>query len=310
MITVCMATYNGERFIEEQLRCIHEQTLKPDEVIICDDNSTDGTRDIISEFICKNALEENWKLIHNQERRGYPNNFYYCMGLAKGDVVFLADQDDVWCETKLERMCRVLDEHQETKVVSCKFGLIDAKGTEIRTIMAPVQSKGTGNLRNVTIQDVFYKYEWPGMVVAYRNAWYREWARGDGGSKIPHDFLTCAKAAEEQSFVQIDERLAYHRRHDNNTAKEEHRIKKLLNKRRKLREIEEYLRILERFAEEQVLQTELGNVALQSKRDSMQSRKKALLSGKIGDVLKSAWKYRSEVRLTTVVCDVLIVKYR
>lgn len=312
-ISVCMSTYNGEKYIEEQLYSILHQSCRPDEVIICDDASGDRTVDIIENFIRNNQLQAIWKLYKNTENRGYPANFYYAMNLCSGDLVFLSDQDDIWHEKKLEQMRNMLDKHSEVMVLCCKFGLIDATGSNIHSVMAPGHAHGTGELRRITIDDVFYKCEWPGMVIAYRNEWYRtrvEVQTSNITEKIPHDLLICARAAEEQGFFQMDEELAYHRRHESNAGGEEHRLGKLLNKGRKQREIQNYRNFLNSFIEGQVLQTEAGNAALQLKTKVMEERFDALNTGKISNVLRWAWKNRREVRLATTVCDILIVKQR
>ena len=307
-ISVCMGIYNGENYIEEQLLSILRQTRKADEVILCDDNSTDRTREIVQRFISQNCLQKNWKLLQNTINKGYPGNFYHAMSLCTGDIVFLADQDDIWHKEKIEKMVCIMEQQKEAKAVCCKFGLIDAEGKDIYTVMAPTRTIGTGQLRNVTIADVFYKCEWPGMVMAYRNEWYRTWGMKQENHCIPHDFLISARAAEEHGFLQLDEELAYHRRHENNAGGEEHRLSRLLNKHRKLQEIENYLNILYAFTERKVLQTEEGILALQCKLQSMQGRYDALRSGKISRVIKNAWKQREEVRLATVLCDIAIVK--
>lgn len=310
-ISVCMSTYNGEKYIQQQMYSILHQTCRPDEVIICDDASGDCTVEIIQRFIQDNQLEQSWKLYENTENRGYPANFYYAMSLCSGELVFLSDQDDIWHEKKLERMSDVLDKHPEVNALCCKFGLINADGDNIHSVMVPVHTSGTGNLRQITIENVFYKCEWPGMVIAYRNEWYRaqvEEQTADVIEKIPHDLLICARAAEEQGFFQMDEELAYHRRHENNAGGEEHRIGKLLNKGRKQKEIQNYLNYLNAFLEEQILQTEAGNTALHRKTRVMKERFNALNSGKISNVLRWAWKNRRDVRAATTVCDILIVK--
>lgn len=310
--SVCMGTYNGEKYIEEQMRSILNQTQRAEEVIFCDDNSADGTVGIIRQFIEENGLEGSWKLYCNDERKGYPDNYYYAMNLCSGDVVFLADQDDVWDETKLERMCGILEKNAEMKAICCKFGLIDAEGKEVHAVLRPSHNKATGRLRKVNIEDVFYKCEWPGMVMAYRNEWYHQWSDGLQKSSlaIPHDFLISARAAEESGFWQLDEELAYHRRHDRNTGGEEHRIGKLLNKPRKLAEIMNYLQILAAFDQGKILHTTEGRQALAKKQKSMQDRYEALQSGSIIRVLANARKHRRSVRPATVLCDVMIVNKR
>lgn len=309
-ISLCMGIYNGEKYIEEQLNSILRQTRKADEVILCDDGSTDGTVEAVRGFIERNGLGDNWKLYCNQKNRGYPGNFYYAMSLCTMDAVFLADQDDIWAATKLERMCNVLEQHPEAKLAACKFGLIDSADEKIHALMSPSHSLGTGKLQQIGLFDIFYKYEWPGMVLAYRNAWYLEWEKRHGGHEnlqIPHDIFLCAMAAEEGAFLQLDAELAYHRRHEDNTAAEEHRIGKLLQKDRKLWEIEKYLRMLQEFEKCQVLQTAEGKRILRGKIHAMEGRYEALQSGKISQVLRRAFRDRRYVRIATVVCDLLIV---
>ncbi len=311
-VSVCMGIYNGEKYIEEQLICILHQTLKPDEVILCDDGSSDRTVQIVQKFIEDNCLEEVWKLYVNEHNLGYPANFYHAMGLCTGDIVFLADQDDIWNVHKIEKMANIMETNTGIMCLGCKFGLVDDTGKNIHSLMNPTGNHGTGAIRNITAKDVFYKCEWPGMVLAYRNAWYR--SRSEQGTVvstvIPHDFWLCACAAEDGGFGQLDEELACHRRHDNNAGGEEHRLRKLLNKQRKIKEIRDYLRILNAFAKEKVLKTKDGMNSLEEKRSSMQDRLDALQSGKISQVLSNAKKHRGQVRFMTLVCDVVIVRQK
>nr|WP_304579064.1 glycosyltransferase [uncultured Acetatifactor sp.] len=374
-VSVCMGIYNGEKYIEEQLDSILRQTRRAEEVILCDDCSTDRTVEIVRLFIEKHGLGESWRLCCNRENRGYPGNFYYAMSLCAGDVVFLADQDDVWAETKLERMCAVLEEHPEAEVLACKFGLMDGEGERIHAVMAPSRSLGTRKLRQVGLREIFRKYQWPGMVLAYRNGWYRERGMGicgqespgqkgartageaeecheemgqsrkdgnqshaetgqsredrsrshedaghhgeDGSGpcgngesefKVPHDIFLCAMAAEEGAFFHMDEELAHHRRHEDNTAAEEHRVGKLLQKKRKLWEIEKYLRMLGEFEERRVLRTEVGKRILREKTQAMEGRYEALQSGRIWRVLRAAARDWRQVRGVAVVCDLVIVR--
>lgn len=307
-VSVCMGTYNGETYIEQQLNTILRQTKAPEEVILCDDGSTDRTVSIIEQFIRKNGLDDKWKLYRNKINKGYPSNFYYACSLCNEEIVFLADQDDIWKNDKIEKMCRVMEENPRAKSICCKFNLMDEKEQEIHSIMAPTHAHETGEVRNVPIEEIFYKCQWPGMVMAYRRDWYESWTKGN--YQIPHDFLIAARAAEEGGFFQLDETLAYHRRHDHNTGGEEHHIRKLLNKDRKLKEIQDYLQILQQFLKEEVLTTETAKLLLNRKTTGMQQREAALQSGRISAVIKNAWKNRKYVRLATAVCDVMIVKQR
>ena len=303
-VSVCMCTYNGENFIWEQLDSLYQQTRQIDELIICDDKSQDRTVEIISEYIRSKKLEEKWRLYINETNKGYPGNFYYAMSLCTGDIVFLADQDDIWKKNKLQIMCDVLERKKDIKVLACKFGLIDAAGKKIHTFMAPTQSNGSMKLKSLTLADIFYKYETSGMALAYRNEWYHK--KKIQSSTVPHDFLICSIAAEENGLVQIDAELAYHRRHASNAAKEEYRLKVLLNKERKLKEINKYMRNLRSLEEESYLKDPEAQRQLEGKLESMEERYQALNSGSRRQVLQNAIRNRKVTRPATVICDLMI----
>ena len=131
---------------------------------------------------------------------------------------------------------------------------------------------------------------------------------GESEFKVPHDIFLCAMAAEEGAFFHMDEELAHHRRHEDNTAAEEHRVGKLLQKKRKLWEIEKYLRMLGEFEERRVLRTEVGKRILREKTQAMEGRYEALQSGRIWRVLRAAARDWRQVRGVAVVCDLMIVR--
>ena len=87
-ISVIMAAFNGENYILGQLNSIRFQTKRPDEVIIIDDSSTDGTDKLVSEYITKYNLS-NWKLIINEKNVGWRRNFTNAIRVASGDIIFL-----------------------------------------------------------------------------------------------------------------------------------------------------------------------------------------------------------------------------
>ncbi len=309
-ISICMCTYNGARFIEAQLRSIYEQTLAPDEVIICDDGSSDATLSAVEAFIASHTLEDKWHLYQNPQNLGYLANFYAAAAMCTGDIVFFSDQDDIWYPGKIEKMTEVFESKPEAKVVSCKFGLLDGDGHDISGMMSPTHSNESAEIKPLTIEAVFRKCEWPAMVLAFRRKWYDEWKGMTEGSKIPHDYLFCSKAAEEHGFFQLDLELAAHRLHGDNAAREEHRLSVLLKKDRKLSEIDDYLTLLSSFEEEGVLQTPEGKEALSSKKQEMLDRKKALESGKITEVIANGRKYGRKIRLKTLICDIFIVRQK
>lgn len=130
-VSVAMATFNGNKYIEEQLMSILEQTRQPDEVIIRDDGSCDDTAEIIRIFIEKNGLQNKWKLIINEKNLGWQRNFYETVKQTTGDVIFFSDQDDIWLPDKIETLTKYMEE----KSAGCVYGsiiLIDEEGNELK----------------------------------------------------------------------------------------------------------------------------------------------------------------------------------
>jgi glycosyltransferase involved in cell wall biosynthesis len=104
-ISVVMATYNGGRYLEEQIRSILNQTVKPAELIVCDDGSTDGTTTILEKFKAENKIT----YIANTERLGLIGNFKKVVSCAAdGNYIALSDQDDLWMPYKLEKSLSAL----------------------------------------------------------------------------------------------------------------------------------------------------------------------------------------------------------
>jgi glycosyltransferase involved in cell wall biosynthesis len=99
-----MATYNGEKYIAEQLHSILEQLGKSDELIISDDHSTDNTIRVIEE-----CADPRIKLVYNNTKKGYTRNFENAIRCCVGDIIFISDQDDVWMDNKVEVMKQYLD---------------------------------------------------------------------------------------------------------------------------------------------------------------------------------------------------------
>jgi glycosyltransferase involved in cell wall biosynthesis len=101
-ISIAMCTYNGGNYLSEQLESIASQTFLPFELVICDDGSTDTTREIIATFAINVSFPI--RLFINPVRLGSTKNFEKAITSCSGDIIVLADQDDVWHPEKLQRM--------------------------------------------------------------------------------------------------------------------------------------------------------------------------------------------------------------
>ena len=99
MTSVCMATYNGQKYLREQIESILCQLSANDELVISDDHSTDSTVDIIRSY-----GDSRIKMYANELTKGVTHNFENALNKSKGDIIFLADQDDVWLPNKISKM--------------------------------------------------------------------------------------------------------------------------------------------------------------------------------------------------------------
>lgn len=99
-ISIAICTYYGEAYLQEQLDSFAVQTRLPDEVVICDDCSQDGTRQILTDFAERAAFPVH--LYFNEQNLGFIKNFEKAIRLCEGDIIVLSDQDDVWEPNKLE----------------------------------------------------------------------------------------------------------------------------------------------------------------------------------------------------------------
>ena len=122
-LSVAMCTYNGERYLGEQLQSIVAQVRLPDELVICDDRSSDKTVTIIREFAANSPFPI--RLFENSETFGTTKNFERALSLCRHDVIFLCDQDDSWHPEKLQTIERAFLEHPEVGVVFSDADIVD-----------------------------------------------------------------------------------------------------------------------------------------------------------------------------------------
>jgi glycosyltransferase involved in cell wall biosynthesis len=105
-VSIAMASYNGERFIEEQLNSLASQTHAPYELVICDDQSTDRTQQIVEAFAARVPFPV--RFIRNPDRLYFSSNFMKAAGLCTGDFIAFCDQDDIWDPRKIEVSLKAL----------------------------------------------------------------------------------------------------------------------------------------------------------------------------------------------------------
>ena len=151
-VSVCMATYNGERFLQAQMQSILDQLSPLDEIIVVDDCSTDETRSLIDSF-----CDPRIRLFINDRRRREVYSFGRAIGLSRNAQIFLADQDDIWLPERVGRMSIALE---RAALVTTNFEWIDADGKPLSVAVDGVRAGGSGkflkNIANIFIGNTSY----------------------------------------------------------------------------------------------------------------------------------------------------------
>lgn len=120
-ISVAVCTYNGEKFLRQQIDSILNQTLKVDEIVVCDDGSTDKTSQILGDY--QKKFPEIFRIYINEKNLRSVKNFEKAVSLCTGEIIFLSDQDDVWEKNKVEAFDTFFTLNKQTDVL-CSNGHI------------------------------------------------------------------------------------------------------------------------------------------------------------------------------------------
>jgi glycosyltransferase involved in cell wall biosynthesis len=207
-----MCTYNGGKYVWEQVQSIASQTRLPDEVVICDDGSTDDTISLLRTFDDRSPFPV--RIISNERRLGPTKNFEKAISLCDGDMIVLSDQDDIWRPQKLEKLAGALDQNRDAAYAFSDSEMIDEGGESLgRTMWGALGLRrnldrfvGLGQLRLLLKQNVV-----TGASMAFR-ASFR-----DVVLPIPqswtHDYWIAVLGSTLSRGIPIPEQLLMYRRH-------------------------------------------------------------------------------------------------
>ncbi len=240
-ISIAMATYNGARYIREQLDSLAAQTLLPYELVVSDDGSTDSTLDIVRDF----ALDAPFpvRVYRNEKRLGYADNFLSAASLCEGELIAFCDQDDVWMPKKLATCADIFEDPDVLLVIhSAVVTGSDLKHTgtfypdiEFVNKHQAKQKKKTGRMSSDQL--MLCKYDslqldpmdvYPGFSMIFRKIVVNIFDRCDRGKDyqfyranppmISHDrwiYLMCCSLGK---VVLTEEKLSLYRQHESNTC--------------------------------------------------------------------------------------------
>ncbi|WP_430452793.1 glycosyltransferase [Rhodopirellula europaea] len=213
-ISVAMATYNGERFLTEQLNSLALQKHLPHELVACDDGSTDDTVSILQEFSRRAPFPVH---IHqNKVNLGYSDNFLKAARACDGEWVAFCDQDDVWLENKLQMAAQATQKHTNLNLI-LQNALITDSRLNSRGRLFP--NKLRRGIYQANRQYGFWV--WPGFLKTMRADNFSLFQSTDrprsyfpGDSVQTHDKWTCMVANAVGGIAVQDQPVALYRRHD------------------------------------------------------------------------------------------------
>ncbi len=204
-ISVCIATYNGEIFIRRQLLSILSQLRDCDEIIISDDQSKDNTLGVIREI-----KDNRIRIVENQYEKGYVSNFENSLSYAKGDIIFLSDQDDIWHPDKVRICMQYLQLYDFIVSDAVIIGKNDERLYESFYDLRHSPKSYWGNL---------LKFGFLGCCMAFKYSVLEKALPFPSNHKMcTHDNWLFLIGATFFHYKVLDEKLIFYRRHNNNVS--------------------------------------------------------------------------------------------
>lgn len=213
--SVVLSTYNGEKYILEQLESIHIQNVAIDEVLIFDDCSTDKTAEICQEFINNNKLT-SWKLIKNEVNKGFVRNFTDGLYQTNGDIIFLCDQDDIWCKNKVSRTLEVFKQNNILSLTST-FLRFNEKGICCQHVKHPYRKPN--DLKKISLHEYCLFNGFLGMATAINRDLINRYNFQELYYHFDsHDIMINYAAVIANGLFHLDEALVYRRNYMGSTS--------------------------------------------------------------------------------------------
>lgn len=225
-ISIVISSYNGSSHIIEQLDSIRNQTRTPDEVLICDDCSTDSTPEIVNKYIKIHSLN-NWRIVINQENKGWKRNFIDGIEESTGDLIFTCDQDDIWRTDKLEIMENIMLKHPEINLLASNYLEFYEDG---HTKTGPL--KNTKKLEKVKLKNNYMLVGAPGCTHCLRRSLFEQ-AKKIWFEDCPHDALLWRTALFSDSLYFYTDDLIKWRKHNDSAFSKESRTGKTKSNKEK-----------------------------------------------------------------------------
>lgn len=215
-ISVAICTYNGEKYLAEQLDSILQQTVKPAEIVVCDDSSKDTTLDILQHY--KEQYPEIFKVHINKTNLGYFKNFEKSIYLCSKDIIVTCDQDDIWKPEKLEETLNFFKNNPDKDAVFNDLILVN----DDKTIL----EHSYLNWKHIQYQDIidairngelFVKVQTQGSFILGCALAVRKTALNEYSLKnftLAHDYEIAQKLSFKNKIGFIPKTLSFYRQHE------------------------------------------------------------------------------------------------
>jgi len=220
MISVALCTYNGEKYITSQIESILNQSLPVDEIVVCDDGSSDSTLDIL------NAIKDSCAIkihIHqNKTNLGVCANFEQAISLCQGDVIFLSDQDDIWEQNKVQTIVYWFNQNKDKSAVFTDAKLITEDDNPFidKTLWDCIgfNKKMRKYFDKGLALESFFINKATGATMAIRKELQFSFAKYCNNDNVLHDYCIALKALDNNKLGYIDKPLIKYRIHSNQQA--------------------------------------------------------------------------------------------
>ena len=279
-ISLAMTTYNGEKYVAEQLQSMVEQKQPPDEIVICDDCSSDSTYAIISSFVERYQSDIAWVLVRNEKNLGFVENFKKTVSLTTGDLVFIADQDDIWLPDKISLMAGIMEKNQTIEYLEThrKYFKDDLQFMNNKDRLFAEN----GKLVKIGVEQAINYPLGCSMKLAVRGDFLRNYYNRILNTRIWIDHGLCALAAARGTAYFYNVVTAYYRVHFSNVSSPGRSLKdrfenipsRIEARKKDSLEMRDYAVLLDGFVSEKILsELNKAEMFMLSKADCLRNRK-------------------------------------
>ena len=218
-ISVAMATYNGEKYIKEQLYSILHQLGKNDELVISDDGSTDGTLSIVASY------SDSRIKIFKGPGLGVKQNFANAIEKCNGRYIFLADQDDIWIDDKVNKILRVFEKEKCSCVIHDAIVFNSNNGEIITDSFYKLRKSKNGVIKNI------WKNSYIGCCMAFDSKMKNKILPIPNDIEMHDQWIGLLNDKYGKNIFIDDKLLKYRRHNDNVSSLSHHKLSKMIRNR-------------------------------------------------------------------------------